>query len=527
MSKNYFVASVIVFVLVLFGVNMSEIVDASFANATNTPSPARARTGRAPATATNTPRPTRDRTAKPRRTKTPQATSAPNATPEPTADTPNPSQPDASDALTSQLLILNPDHSGVARVTVNIFDLSGALAFSDTFKIQENGAKIVSVPKTLGSDFLGSARVTANRRVQALVLDDNQNGTASDVYQVTGVKTSALTLPYLQHGSAGSQADSAATTPHSMVAIQNISAVETEATFIAYDTNGAEIISRALTLAARASAYLDTQDLFGDTPFLGSARITANQPIAAAELVSWRDTASVRALTTRDEDNRLVVSNLERRTRKDGKLKAWSTLLIRNNGNAATDLVVSYYNAQGKLKGKIVRANVPADALVVLDTRADEFQFLGKNFSGWASVSATDKTPLVVHSLATRGRGKHVSAIGGVGRTRINGRNVCGEVRVTASQKSVLTLLNPRKHAARARIRLYAHAGGAPVAVLERELAPRAQIQITAQDGLPQNFEGIAIVGADQELSRPLVATVLTQTLHGKRASSTSGYLCR
>jgi hypothetical protein len=221
------------------------------------------------------------------------------------------------------------------------------------------------------------------------------------------------------------------------------------------------------------------------------------------------------------------VPNVERKTRQDGKRKAWNELFIRNNGNAPTNLVIAYYNAQGKLKGKITRANVPANSLTVLDTRADEFEFLGKNFSGWASISSSDKTPLAVDSIAARGRGKHIIGIGGIGRTRVNGRNVCGDVRADAKQKSVLTLLNPRKQAAAARVRLYNQADGALLAEFQRELAPRAQINITTKDGLPQAFQGLAIIGADQDLSRQLVATVLTQTRNGKRASSTNGYMCR
>ena len=83
-------------------------------------------------------------------------------------------------------MILNTDRSGTANVTVSLFDVDGALAFTDSFKIQEDGAKLVAIPKTLGKDFLANARIVADRRVQALVFDRSKVGGSTDAYEVQG-----------------------------------------------------------------------------------------------------------------------------------------------------------------------------------------------------------------------------------------------------------------------------------------------------------------------------------------------------
>lgn len=493
------------------------------ATATNTRRPTRNLTTNPRATATNSPRPTRDLTANPRATRTATdvaMTETPTATVVPTSDSTN-QDAGLPDALTSQLLILNPDRNGTARVSVNIFDLNGAVAFSNTVKIKENGARIVTVPKSLGADFLGSARIVADRRVQALVLDRTTDGAASDAYEVANTLTNALTLPYVQHGANSS--------PHTFIAIQNISALSAEAAFTAFDSSGNEILSHPLTIPARASAYVDTAELFGANSFLGSARITANQNIAAAAITTrHRDTASLRAFSTRDEDSSLVVPQVERKFNKKNVLTAWNEMYIRNNGDALTDVTIAFYNPNGKLRGSVTRTNVPAGGLIALETRAEEFEFLGSKFAGWAAVTSSAETPLLVHAFMVRGRGKHFVAVGGAARARIDGRNVCGDIRSTVNHSSVITLLNARpKKKAIVRLRFYERKSGALVSESTRELAPGAQISITPQNELPPNFQGIAIIGAEQNLSRKILASVSTQTRSGKRATSTNGYVCR
>lgn len=503
MNKSSILASFFFSALVVALMSMSGFVDAAQL-----------------AQAGNTPRPTRDRTANPRATKTPQATPEPNAIVESTPDPNTPDDNDASALLSSQLVIVNPGSNGAARVTVNFFDLQGAIAYSDTLRIRANGAALLKAPPELGSDFLGSARSVSNQRVQALVVDSNGAGTASDAYEASNITANTLTLPFVLHNT---------TVPaHSLIAVQNTSALGADATFTAYDTDGNEILAHPFTLAPHASVYLDTRDLIGANAFLGSARITADRRLAAVELTAFaQDTASIRALAASEANARLVIPLLERKRNAKRGPVAWSQVYVRNEGDAPTDITLRVFTAQGARQLNVTRANVPAGGMAVFDLRADEFQWLGRKFVGWARLGSTNKTPLTAYAFLARAQGKQRMATGAFAPARVKGRSVCGDVRVTAKQTSVLSLLNTDpKRPARVQLRFYNSADGALIAEWVREIAPKTQIRIAPTDGLPQNFRGIALLNADPEFSRKVVASVVTQTHSGKRTTTARGYVC-
>jgi len=505
MTRKHIIISLIFSALVIIAVSMSGIVDASPL-----------------AQATNTPRATRDRTKNPRATKTSEATAEATAHVTATSETVSEdSENSALDPLTSQLLIINSDRNDVAKVTVNVYDANGDIAFSDEIKIKENGAKILEMPKGVGDDFLGSARIVSDRRVQALVLSANRRGSTSDVYQVNPTSSRALTLPYLAHLASNAQ--------NSLLAIQNVSSVTADANVSAYDLDGNEVTTHPLTIPARASVYLNTTALFGANSFVGSARITANQSLAAAELVMLgQETASLHALNANDEGSDQVVPLVERARRKDGTIKTWTELYVRNNGAAATDITVAFYNRKGEVKGSVTRANVPAGGVAVFSTRESEFEFLSKKFSGWANVTSLADTPLAIHSLGARASGKQWFGGGAVENHLANARNVCGVVSSTGNQRSVITLVN--MHAdkkAKVQVRLFAGEDGAQVKTIELQVAPHAQTKITPKNGLPLNFQGLSVLTSEGQSSRELVVQVTTQMLDGRRARSVSGYVCR
>lgn len=235
----------------------------------------------------------------------------------------------------------------------------------------------------------------------------------------------------------------------------------------------------------------------------------------------------MRAYSVQDEGTRLVAPGVSRKRNKKDVLNTWNELYARNNGAVATNIKAEYYNQKGDKVGSITRSNIPAGGLAIFDTSTNEFQFLGKKFVGWASVESTGDAPMVVHALAAQGRGKQFVGIGGVARPQINGRSVCGSVSTTAKQKSTLTISNPRnKEDAVVRVRLYERTEGAQVADFNVAIKSNAQATITTKNGLPSNFQGIAIVGVDGGDSRSIIAMVTTQTANGK-IKSTSGYVCR
>lgn len=494
----------------------------------NTPAFARGQAqGEAQALATT--RPTRDRTTNPRNTKTPTPDApAETDTPEPSSN-PRARQPKvAPGAMSSQLLILNSDRNGTAKVTVNVLDVTGTIAFSDTFKIKENGAKLFNLPQSVGKNFLGSARVSANRRVQAIVLNDNKDETASDTYEVSNVTATKLTLPYVHHAPGASDA-SATIIQNSLIAIQNTALVPADATLDAYDPQGNLVLSHSLTIPSHASAYLNTNDLFGATPFVGSARITGTQRLVAAELATGlKDTASFRASTPKDQDNKLVVPGVELKHRKDGAINAWNQIYVRNNGSAATDVIVDYYNPRGVLKGSIKRANVPSEGLTILDTRDPAFAFLGNKFTGWAQVRAGITAQLAVDSVASRARGRQVSAVGAVARARVNGRGVCADVNIDSTHKSVISVINAHaQEKGIMHIRAYNQSDGALVQESDIEIAPHAQLALSPKNGLPDHFRGFVLLSVQDRTPRSLIALVTTQTFKGKHPTSSSAYMCR
>lgn len=569
MTRKQLIAGLIAVTLIIASLRIGGIVDASplvqasrtprstrertrnpTATETNTPRPTRQRATREPtatdtrtprptrepsATDTNTPRPTRPDTRTPRSTKTPEATAEPSATDKPTRKPTKTGTPSAGvqrddgsegfGVLTSQLLILNPDRSGTANVTLKVYNAQGAVAFADSFKLVENGAKLVTLPASVGKEFLGSARITANRRVQALVLDSSGDGAANDSYEATSAASNALTLPFVRHLQLGKKSPFAV---NSVIAIQNASSETADATITAYDAGGKEILAHPVTISPYASAYVNTTDLFPNTSFVGSARITSTQPLAAAEVLTGaQDTASLRALNSSDVGTRLVVPGIERKLGKKNRVNAWSDLFVRNEGAAPTDITVSYYSRTGQLKGKGTRSSVAAGGLARFNTGLDEFAALGKKFSGWATVASTQNAPLAVYSLASKSRGKQLVGIGALPRSRLNGSAVCGDVSVSVKETSVITMINSdSKDKAVVHVRLFAQVDGAHVAQLDIAVAPNGQRDLSSQNGLPANFQGLAILKTEGK-NKSIAAMVTTQTVQGKRALGVSGYVCR
>jgi hypothetical protein len=463
---------------------------------------------------TTNPKPTRDLTANPKPTRASDATATPVPAPK------NKNAAVKPRRLTSRLLIVNPHRTGNARVKIEVFDSDGNVAHTQNIKIQKNAAKIFTLPESVGNNFLGSARITANRRIQALVLDSDNGGTSSDTYEATGSAPGALTLPLVRHIAPGTQ--------NSIIAIQNTASAPAAGSFTAYDANGAEVLSHPLSIPPNASVYLNTDDLFGSTQFLGSARITADRTLAAAELtLNKHDSASFDALYERDSNNKHVVLGIERKRRKDGKLNGWNELYVRNDEGAPSDITVKYYKKTGKVSGKLTRKNVPPGGLAVFDTREADLNFLGLRFSGWATVTGKNGARVSVHSLASRTRAKQWMGLESIVRSRINGRGVCGDLQANPAGKSILTLVNTHaKQKALVHLRFYKHEKGQALGSHDLELKPNSQISLVPGKGLPTNFRGIVLIDANTGDAGRIVAMVTTQTFKNGVANGTTAYLC-
>jgi hypothetical protein len=129
-------------------------------------------------TATPTTRPTRDRTQNPRPTRTSTPDQAQKATPDTTATAvPAPGADDikavAPGAVTSQILLYNPGVTGKTRVTITVYDLNGAVVFTENVLVKKGTTRVFALPASLGDGFQGSARIESPKPIRALVLDEN------------------------------------------------------------------------------------------------------------------------------------------------------------------------------------------------------------------------------------------------------------------------------------------------------------------------------------------------------------------
>ena len=142
---------------------------------------------------TATPRPTRVR--QPKAVVTPE----PTATAEPEEADSAELAPVAPGAMTSQIVVFNPDTTGSATVQIEIYDSAGAAVFTTTENISPNGAKIIAVPNTLGANFQGNAIISSDKNVQALALAANGNHNARDAYEGVSAPATQLTFPLARH----------------------------------------------------------------------------------------------------------------------------------------------------------------------------------------------------------------------------------------------------------------------------------------------------------------------------------------
>lgn len=292
-------------------------------------------------------------------------------------------------------------------------------------------------------------------------------------------------------------------------------------------------MSQPLTIAPYASAYVNTSELFPTGTFTGSATVTSDRPLAAAELTLFlKDVASLRALTATEAGMSQLLPNVTRRVKNDGSLGMWNELYVRNEGVTATDITVEYFARDGVSKLTVTHDAVPPHGLAIFNTHDQAFKKLGKRFIGWVRITSS-AAPVASDALVVRSKGKQLGGVNGVNETVATGRTRCADVQYTSSSVSSLYVLNadPTK-AAQVQARIYDQAKGQQMGEFVINVPANGQYALTPPKGpmgaIRLNFRGALTLSPQGDGSKTILALIKTQALNGKRkVISQAVYMCR
>ncbi|MBI4673496.1 MAG: hypothetical protein HY741_17730 [Chloroflexi bacterium] len=493
----------------------SSATDQASAFAKKTPSP--------------TPKATRVRTRQPKTTREPKKT----ATPEPAA-TPEPvGADDASDAddaeispvspgaMTSQILVFNPDPSGAATVQIDIYNAGGTVAYTTTETVNADGAKLITLPGSLGANFQGSAVISSDKNVQALGVAANSNKSARDAYEGTSAPATNLSLPFARH--------LAANTQNSILAVHNTTASSANVTITFYNPDGSQANQQNATLAAHQPLYLNTNTLFPSGTFIGSVDVTATQNVVAAlQSLYYKDTAALRALAPSEQGSTVFLNFVERKLSGSGVPLNWSEIFVRNSGASATDVTLNLYNVTGALVGSQTATAVPVNGMAQFMLNDAAFASVGNNYVGWAKVTTTGET-VGVAALDVISKGKRLTGVNGLANGQVASRYVCGDAARTTSMNSRLSILNTEARNAKVQIRLYDPTTGAKLVQTKIKLTPNAVKTVKLSDAAfaaaGTNFQGMAIVQA-KGTTPPKIVVTANNPYGSSKLSGTTGYAC-
>lgn len=481
-------------------------------------------------------------TRKPRKTKTPTPASPARATPAPTATpapaTPAPPLPDdnsdtesagalvpiAPGPMTSQILVLNPDPSGAATVQVDIYDGSGAVAYSTTTNVVKNGARLITLPASLGSNFQGGAQVSSDKNVRALVISANAANTARDAYEGATAPATTITLPLVRH--------LAQNTQNTTLAIQNTTGNSANVTVTLSNPDGSPAYSQNAVIAARQSLYLNTNQIFLNNQFVGSARITGDQNLAVtAQTLYFKDTAAFDGGSALDQDTTLYVSEAYRKTNTAGVVN-WSEIFVRNNGANPTDITLNLYDTTGGLVSSKTISGVAASGqaqFLLNDTSDPAITALGGGYAGWAKITSSGE-PVMATVLTVITNGKRLYSVDALPAAQLQKKYVCGDAARQTNQSSRLSILNTDSvQTARPIVQLFDPATGAKLTQLKLSLVPNSQATVLLSDpafaAAGTSYEGMAIVVARGAAAPKLVVTV-NNPYGSKKLNGTTGYTC-
>lgn len=426
--------------------------------------------------------------------------------------------------MTSQIVIFNPDTSGAATVRVEVYNAGGGVAYSRTLNVSANGAQLVTLPASLGTNFQGGAQISSDKNVQAIVVGSNANKTARDSYEGTMAPAPDVILPLVRH--------LAANTQNTILAIQNTTDSAAGVTARFYDLNGFNVSTQNLSIAGHQSAYLNTNTLFPAGTFVGSARITSNQNhniAVAAQTLYYKDTAALSGISASDGDSILFLNQAERKVKANGIALNWSEIFVRNNGANATSVTLDFYSPAGAPVTSVTSATPVAPngtAPFLLNDAA--FAGLGDNYSGWVKIRSGGEN-LTAVSLQAFDKGKRLYRVNAPSDRVLGNRYVCGDTSRMTTQNSRISILNTDGAVnARVLVRLYDKTTGAKIVQTKVRIAPNSVGTVLLSDSkfaaAGTNYQGMTLV---QTKGTPAKLVVTVDNPYGSaKPSGTSGYAC-
>lgn len=472
-----------------------------------------------------TPKPTRARTRAPKPTPTAGATATIDAT-LPVADDTDAEAaieiaPTAPGPMTSQILVFNPD-SAAATVQIDIYNTGGVVVYTTTVTVEKKGAKLVSLPGSLGTNFQGGAQISSDKNVQAIVLGANSNKNARDAYEGANTPALDVTLPFVRH--------LAANTQNTILAIQNTTGNSANVAMTFYNTDGTTAKVQNALVAAHQVVYYNTNTLFATPPFLGSARVVSDQNIAVAiETLYYKDTAAFLGMVASDMDTSVYLNQAQRKVNGGSVASNWSEIFARNNGNAATDITIDFYAPTGALVTSQTAAAVAPKGMAQFVLSDAAFAALGSNYNGWAKISSTGQ-PLAVSALQVLSKGKRMYGNNGLANARTSSSYVCGDAERNTTQSSHLAILNTDSAAtAKIQVRLYKNDTGGKAASYKVNIPPNTLVNVLLSDtafaAAGTDYQGMALVEAKGTSAPKLVVTV-NNPYGSSKLTGTTGYAC-
>ena len=429
--------------------------------------------------------------------------------------------PVAPGAMTSQIVVFNPDTSGSATVQIDVYNSAGTVAYTTTESVSPNGAKMITLPNSLDANFQGNAVISSDKNVQAIALAANGNNNAREAYEGTSAPATNLVFPFARH--------LANNTQNSILAIQNTTTFNADVTITFYRADGTQAHQQVTTIPAHQPLYLNTNAIFPGTTFTGSITLDSTQNIGAALQTRYaKDTAALRALTSTEQDTLVFLNQVERKVNAKNVPQNWSEIFVRNNGANATDITIEFFSAAGASLGTQSAIAVPANGSAQFLLNDSMFAFLGNSFVGWAKLTSTGE-PLDVSTLSVISQGKRLTGVDGLANSQVNARYVCGNTARSATENSQLTLLNTEKRKAKIIVRLFEPNTGAKLVQRTIKLAPNAATTVTFSDSLfaaaGSDFHGITIVQARGTTPPKIIASV-SNPYGSSKLMGTTGYLC-
>lgn len=450
-----------------------------------------------------------------------------------TTPTPEPEQDSAENTeaarppgvMTSKIALFNPDTTGAATVQIDIYKVGGALASSTTVTVAPNGAKLVPLPTSLGTNFQGGAQISSDKNVQALVIGANDSKTARDEYEGVLAPALELTLPLVRHLTLNTQ--------YTQFAIQNTTTNDTAVTVTFYDANGMVLSDKtqSLTIMGNESRYVNTNTIFGGDQFVGSARIVSqNQPVAvAAQTLFTRDTAAFGGIASSDAANVLYLNQVQRKLNDAGVAINRSEIFVRNDGASPTNITLNFFSFDGKLITSSGASNVPANGLAQFSLGSPDYSALGTNFNGWAMISSSGEL-LTATALQVVSKGKSMYGTNALPSNAFGRRYVCGDVSRMATQNSQLQILNSDDtRTAAVVLRLFSPDTGAKLVQLKVKIPKQSTSTILISDAkfaaAGTSFQGMLTAQVKGTIPPNVLVTVINPYRNPK-VTGTTGYMC-